>query len=187
MALAINGTALAKYVFERRGNADGAIASSTKSDRVNYLPRMNSSNYLNPHQLELGYENLGAKVLLVDDSLIWRQTLALTLQNSGYQVLQVGDGYEALEQLRSQPDIQLVICDLEMPRLNGFEFLNQRQQDSRSQIPVIILTSSSGEQHRLLAMELGASAYMNKPYLEQELLATVAELLQKKWIERTHS
>ena len=189
LALAIDGTALAKYVFERRGDASGAIASSTHSDRarVNHLPKMNSSNYLNPHQLELGYENLGAKVLLVDDSLIWRQTLALTLQNSGYQVIQVGDGYEALEQLRSQPDIQLVICDLEMPRLNGFEFLNQRQQDSRSQIPVIILTSSSGEQHRLLAMELGASAYMNKPYLEQELLATVADLLQKKWIERTHS
>ena len=133
LALAIDGTALAKYVFEQRsGDASRAIASSTHSDRarVNHLPKMNSSNYLNPHQLELGYENLGAKVLLVDDSLIWRQTLALTLQNSGYQVLQVGDGYEALEQLRSQPDIQLVICDLEMPRLNGFEFLNQRQQDS---------------------------------------------------------
>jgi two-component system, chemotaxis family, sensor histidine kinase and response regulator PixL len=191
LALAIDGTALAKYVFEqRRGDASGAIASSTHSDRapVNHLPKMNSSNYLNPHQLELGYENLEAKVLLVDDSLIWRQTLALTLQNSGYQVIQVGDGYEALEQLRSQPDLQLIICDLEMPRLNGFEFLNQRQQDSLiSQLPVIILTSSSGEQHRLLAMELGASAYMNKPYLEQELLATVADLIRKKWLESTHS
>ncbi|HCF29852.1 MAG TPA: hybrid sensor histidine kinase/response regulator [Cyanobacteria bacterium UBA11049] len=189
LALAIDGTALAKYVFEQlRSDADGAIASSTHSGaRVNHLPGMISSNYLNPHQLELGYENLGAKVLLVDDSLIWRQTLALTLQNSGYQVVQVGDGYEALEQLRSQPDIQLVICDLEMPHLNGFEFLNQRQQDSKqSQIPVIILTSSTGEQQRLLAMELGASAYMNKPYLDRELLATVADLLRKKWLERTH-
>lgn len=186
LALAIDGTALAKYVFEKLNrNATNAIASSTHSDRpyVNHLPAA-SSNYLDRQNAK---EDLGA-ILLVDDSLIWLQTLALTLQNSGYQVIQVSDGYEALEQLRSQPDIQLIICDLEMPRLNGFEFLNHRQQDpTLSQIPVIILTSSSGEQHRLLAMELGASAYMNKPYIETELLATVADLLGKHKLKRTYS
>jgi chemotaxis family two-component system sensor histidine kinase/response regulator PixL len=64
--------------------------------------------------------------------------------------------------------------------MNGFEFLNYRRQDLiLVEIPVIILTSRSGEQQRLIAIELGATAYMTKPYIEQQLLATVAGLLHK--------
>ena len=81
-------------------------------------------------------------LLLVDDSLTLRQTLALTFQKSGYQVIEARDGYEAIEQLQLQSAIQLVICDLDMPRMNGFEFLNYRQQNpALAEIPVIILTS----------------------------------------------
>ncbi len=121
-------------------------------------------------------------LLVVDDSLTLRQTLALTLQKSGYQVLQAGDGYEAIEQLRLQPAIRLVICDIEMQRMNGFEFLNYRLHDpTLAEIPVVILTSQSGEKQRLIAEELGASAYISKPYLEEQLLAIVADLLPKKY------
>ena len=64
--------------------------------------------------------------------------------------------------------------------MNGFEFLNYRQQNpALAEIPIVILTSRSGEKHRLVAMELGATAFLNKPYLEQQLLATVAGLLGK--------
>lgn len=184
LALVIDGSALAKYVSDQNTNAPTRVAPSTyMGDTFVSHITPTSSNYLNPQQPSLpdwGFRNSGVKVLLVDDSLTWRETLALTLQNYGYQVLQVGDGYEAIEQLRSQPDIQLVICDLEMPRMNGFEFLNHRRQEPiLSQIPVIILTSSTGEKHRLVASELGATVYMNKPYLEQELLAIVADLIYK--------
>ncbi|NET58114.1 MAG: response regulator [Symploca sp. SIO2E6] len=118
------------------------------------------------------------KVLLVDDSITVRQTLAMTLERVGYQVLQAKDGYEALEQLHNHQEIQVVLCDIEMPRMNGFEFLKHHQQDpSLKTIPVVILTSRSGEKHRLIAVELGATAYITKPYLEPELLATVEDVL----------
>ncbi|MBE9127885.1 hybrid sensor histidine kinase/response regulator [Coleofasciculus sp. LEGE 07081] len=120
-------------------------------------------------------------VLLVDDSVTVRQSLAMTLQHSGYQVLQARDGCEAIEQLQRHPQIQLVICDIEMPRMNGFEFLKHCQHDSvLAYIPVAILSSRSGEKHRLIAEELGAIAYITKPYLEHELLAIVSDALKIK-------
>ncbi|NEP63516.1 MAG: response regulator, partial [Symploca sp. SIO2G7] len=116
-------------------------------------------------------------ILLVDDSITLRQTLAMTLEKANYRVVQAKDGYEALEKLQQQMDIQLVICDIEMPRMNGFEFLKYRQQDpTLVDIPVVILTSRSGEKHRLIATELGATTYLTKPYLEQELLNKVKNL-----------
>ncbi|NEP62244.1 MAG: response regulator, partial [Symploca sp. SIO2G7] len=116
--------------------------------------------------------------LLVDDSITVRQTLSMTLERAGYQVFQAKDGYEALEQLRSHQEIQVVLCDIEMPRMNGFEFLKHHQQDpSLKTIPVIILTSRSGEKHRLIAVELGATAYITKPYIEHQLLTTVEDVL----------
>jgi CheY-like chemotaxis protein len=119
-------------------------------------------------------------VLLVDDSITLRQTLALTLERSGYQVLQAKDGYEAIEQLQHQTGIELVLCDIEMPRMNGFEFLKYRQQDAAlAEIPVVILTSRSGEKHRLIAAELGANDYITKPFLEHKLLATLTGVLEK--------
>jgi CheY-like chemotaxis protein len=123
----------------------------------------------------------GKMILLVDDSITLRQTLALTLQKAGYQVLQAKDGYEAIEQLRHQANnIGLVICDIEMPRMNGFEFLKHRQQDpSLVNIPTIMLTSRSGEKHRLIASELGATDYITKPFIEHSLLARVMAVLQK--------
>jgi CheY-like chemotaxis protein len=116
----------------------------------------------------------------VDDSITVRQTLVLTLQKAGYQVLQAKDGYEAIEQLKHHTDIQLVICDIEMPRMNGFEFLKHRQQDRvLADIPVVMLTSRSASKHRLIASELGATGYLTKPYLEHELLAMVTDVIEE--------
>ncbi|GAC1448559.1 MAG: hypothetical protein NVS2B14_17010 [Chamaesiphon sp.] len=118
-------------------------------------------------------------ILVVDDSIALRQTLALTLQKAGYRILQARDGREAIEQLQQNSSIQLVICDVEMPNMNGFEFLSQRRQDPvLSKIPVAMLTSRSSDKHRRLATHLGASAYFTKPYLEQEFLAGIKEILQ---------
>ncbi len=117
------------------------------------------------------------KILVVDDATTLRRTLALFLEREGFRVLQAQDGQEALDQLH-QAEVQLVVCDIEMPNMNGFEFLNCRRQDPQlAQIPVIILTSRSNEKHRWLALRLGAEAYFTKPYLEQELLTTLKALL----------
>jgi chemotaxis family two-component system sensor histidine kinase/response regulator PixL len=120
-------------------------------------------------------------LLVVDDSIALRQTLALTLQKAGYRVLQARDGREAIEQLQQNSSIQLVICDVEMPNMNGFEFLNHRRQEpTLSKIPVVMLTSRSSEKHRQLASHLGASAYFTKPYLEQEFLASLKTIVDQE-------
>jgi chemotaxis protein histidine kinase CheA/ActR/RegA family two-component response regulator len=122
----------------------------------------------------------GARILIVDDSLTTRQSVAIALQKAGYSVFQAQDGHKALEQFQNLSNIQLVICDIEMPRMNGFEFLRSRQQiPGLADIPVLILSSQSSEKHRSLASQLGATVYMTKPYMEQKLLTMVANLLER--------
>ncbi|MBF2007730.1 MAG: response regulator [Chlorogloeopsis fritschii C42_A2020_084] len=117
-------------------------------------------------------------ILVVDDAISLRQTLSLTLQKSGYQVLQAQNGMEALEQLQRHPEVSLVISDLEMPRMNGFELLNNvRQNKNLASKPILILTSRSADKHRQLAQALGASAYLTKPYLEHEFLSIIKNLM----------
>ncbi len=192
LSLVIDGAAVVKYVLDqqRSGSTNRALVSFTppilspRPERRALSAEGSRPRSLAP-QLPVQPDSKprampGETLLLVDDSITVRQTLALTLQKSGYQVLQARDGYEAIEQLQLQPAIRLVICDIEMPRMNGFEFLHYRLQNpALADIPVVILTSRSGDKHRLLAMELGATAYLNKPYLEQQLLATVAGLIDK--------
>ncbi|ELR96850.1 hybrid sensor histidine kinase/response regulator [Gloeocapsa sp. PCC 73106] len=115
-------------------------------------------------------------VMVVDDSINVRRFLALTLEKVGYRVEQAKDGQEALEKLNNS-NIELVICDIEMPRLDGYGFLNQvRSHPQYQSLPVIMLTSRSGEKHRQTAMSLGATAYFSKPFQEQVLLATLKSL-----------
>jgi CheY-like chemotaxis protein len=120
------------------------------------------------------------RILVVEDSITTRQALVLTLQKAGYQVFQAQDGQEGIEQLQHQVGIQLVICDIEMPHVNGFEFLRHCQQiPGLADIPVLTLTSRNDEQYRLLASQLGTAAYMTKPYMEHKLLGMVANLLEE--------
>ncbi|HEY9596905.1 MAG TPA: response regulator, partial [Cyanophyceae cyanobacterium] len=119
-------------------------------------------------------------VLVVDDAVALRRTLALTLERAGCQVLQARDGREAIEQLQQSPSVKLVVCDIEMPNMNGFEFLSYRRQDPQlSKIPVAMLTSRSNDKHRWLAMQLGATAYFTKPYLEQEFVAAIKQIIEQ--------
>ncbi len=117
-------------------------------------------------------------ILVVDDSATLRRTLALTLQRTGYRVLQAKDGYDALEQLQQNSGVKLVICDIEMPNMNGFEFLGKRRgYPDLMEIPVAMLTSRSSEKHRQLATHLGASAYFTKPYIENQFLEAIQGLM----------
>ncbi|HEY9628204.1 MAG TPA: hybrid sensor histidine kinase/response regulator [Coleofasciculaceae cyanobacterium] len=119
-----------------------------------------------------------ATILVVDDAITLRQTLALSLERAGFRVLQARDGWEAIDQLRHAA-VKLVICDVEMPNMNGFEFLSHRRQDPQlSEIPVVMLTSRSNNKHRWLALKLGAVDYFSKPYLEQEFLAAIEKIIQ---------
>jgi two-component system, chemotaxis family, sensor histidine kinase and response regulator PixL len=116
-------------------------------------------------------------ILVVDDSITVRRFLALTLEKAGYRVEQAKDGREALDKLQAGLAVQAAISDVEMPRLDGYGFLAQVKSDPNCQhIPIVMLTSRSGDKHRQLAMNLGASAYFSKPFKEQELLKMLTEL-----------
>ncbi|MEH1841598.1 MAG: hybrid sensor histidine kinase/response regulator [Nostoc sp.] len=118
-------------------------------------------------------------ILIVDDSINVRRFLALTLEKGGYQVEQAKDGQDALEKLHSGLKVEAVICDIEMPRLDGYGFLGKINSDVNTKnIPVAMLTSRSSNKHRQLAMQLGARAYFSKPYNEQELLQTLEEIIR---------
>lgn len=117
-------------------------------------------------------------VLVVDDAATLRRTLALSLERNGFRVLQAQDGREAIEQLQENLSVQLVVCDVEMPNMNGFDFLNHRRQDPKLlEIPVVMLTSRSNDKHRWLAMHLGATAYFTKPYIEQGFLKAIKDIV----------
>lgn len=127
-----------------------------------------------------------ATILVVDDSAALRRTLAFTLEKSGYRVMQAKDGQEALKTLAQTSDVDLIICDVEMPNLNGFEFLGQRRRNADMlKIPVAMLTSRGSDKHRQLAMTLGANAYFTKPYIEQQFLIAVNELLASGQLSAT--
>ena len=105
--------------------------------------------------------------------------MADALQKADYQVIQAKDGAEALQQIERYPGIQAILCDIEMPGMNGFEFLKVRQQDQRiAAIPTVMLTSRAGDKHRLLTKTLGATDYLTKPYLTPQLLKTVADAIE---------
>jgi CheY-like chemotaxis protein/two-component sensor histidine kinase len=121
-------------------------------------------------------------ILVAEDSVATRKMLEKVLSAVGYQVIVCRDGQEAVEALnQTQTKIDLVLSDVEMPRLNGFELLqNIRSHSVWQNVPVVMATSRTGDRHRQQAMQLGATAYLGKPVQPQELLETVESLLANR-------
>ena len=119
----------------------------------------------------------GGLILAVDDQPNLREYVQQVLTLEGYQVLTARNGVEALEILESHP-VNLILADIAMPRMNGYELTEQVRDDPHyKDIPIIIITSRSGAKHRNRAMELGATLYLTKPYQEQELMEAINSVL----------
>jgi two-component system, chemotaxis family, sensor histidine kinase and response regulator PixL len=130
--------------------------------------------------------NTAPTILVVDDSITIRETLTLVLQQAGYRVLKAQDGWEAIAILKSNPQIKLVVSDIDMPQMNGFEFLSHRRHDAKlAKIPVFVFSSRSNEKHRKIALQIGATAYFIKPSIEDELLGAIVKLLGQPKTERS--
>jgi chemosensory pili system protein ChpA (sensor histidine kinase/response regulator) len=133
-----------------------------------------------PKVVNLELEGQKDTILVVDDSINVRRFLSLTLEKAGYRVEQAIDGEEALEKLLTALPIKAVICDVDMPRLDGYGFLGRVKSNSKfKQLPIAMLTSRNGQKDRQLAMQLGATAYFSKPYNEHELLQAIKKMLAK--------
>lgn len=118
-----------------------------------------------------------AQVLVVDDSTSVRNTLSALLRDADYRVTTARDGLEAIQALKDQ-HFSLVMTDLEMPRLNGFELTEFiRQRSSQPDVPVIMLTSRGQDKHRTRAEQVGVTAFLMKPYSDQDLVNMVRNLL----------
>lgn len=121
--------------------------------------------------------NAPPRVMVVDDSLTVRKVTGRNLGRHGMEVSMARDGFDALDQLaNARPDVMLV--DIEMPKMDGYELITRVRQDANhGDVPILVITSRAGAKHRDKAMELGANAYLTKPYQERELLDEVNALL----------
>jgi chemosensory pili system protein ChpA (sensor histidine kinase/response regulator) len=112
-------------------------------------------------------------VLVVDDSLTVRRVTQRLLVREGYRVSLAKDGLDALERLAEEKP-QMVLSDIEMPRMDGFDLVRNIRGDARLRdLPVIMITSRIAQKHRDYAAELGVDHYLGKPYSEEDLLALI--------------
>jgi len=136
-------------------------------------------------------ESLGAKkrlageararcVMVVDDSVTVRKVTSRLLERQGIDVIVAKDGVEAVAMLQERkPDLMLL--DIEMPRMDGFEVARQVRHDARlSDLPIIMISSRTGTKHKEHAAELGVNDFLGKPFQESELLAKIDELVHEK-------
>jgi len=117
-------------------------------------------------------------VMVVDDSITMRRVTARILEHYGLEVITARDGVEAVDMLFERvPDLMLL--DIEMPRMDGFELATYVRDDTRlSHVPIMMITSRSGDKHRQHAKELGVNRYLIKPYQEANLVRNVFEMLE---------
>ena len=120
---------------------------------------------------------MGATILVVDDSSLIRQQVSRALQGAGFVVVEAVDGVDALEKLAATPEARLVVCDVNMPRMGGLEFLESVPRTEREPIvPVLMLTTEGQPDLVQRAKALGAKGWLSKPFKPEILLATARKL-----------
>ncbi len=121
--------------------------------------------------------------MIVDDSITVRRVMERFLQRNGMRVVTAKDGLDAVSQLQdNKPDI--ILLDIEMPRMDGYEFASHVRNDERfSDVPIIMITSRVGDKHRARAIELGVNDYLGKPYQDPKLLEAIQSLLEERGIK----
>jgi chemosensory pili system protein ChpA (sensor histidine kinase/response regulator) len=136
---------------EWRSRAAGTVQRATRDDRI--------------------------VALVVDDSITVRRVTQRLLERNGLRVITARDGVDALAVLQEHtPDV--ILLDIEMPRMDGYEVASRVRGDPRiADVPIIMITSRVGEKHRTRAIELGVDDYLGKPYQESQLLEAIEPLV----------
>ena len=155
-------------LFAREAKESLAVTTTTESA---LLPEYEGG------QRTVTEEKVLAPILLIDDSLSIRKFVGRMLENAGYQVETAVDGEDGLRKASAQ-SYRLIITDLEMPKLNGFEVIQAlRSRSQTQQTPVVVMTTRAGDKHRQMAINIGANAYIAKPVEERALLQEV-----ERWV-----
>jgi two-component system chemotaxis response regulator CheY len=120
---------------------------------------------------------LSKRVLVVDDSETVRQLVGVALQQGGYEIVEAVDGVDGLNKLSTERDISMVICDINMPRMNGLEMIEQiAQSKTIKKLPVVMLTTEGQPALIQRARQAGAKGWIVKPFKPDLLLAAVNKL-----------
>jgi chemosensory pili system protein ChpA (sensor histidine kinase/response regulator) len=116
-------------------------------------------------------------VMVVDDSITVRKVTSRLLERNGFRILTAKDGVDAMGQLQEVvPDMMLL--DIEMPRMDGFELATHMRNDTRlKHVPIIMITSRTGDKHRERAQQIGVNNYLGKPYQESDLLDSIYSII----------
>mgnify|MGYP000444215699 CR=1 FL=1 len=117
------------------------------------------------------------KILVVDDESRMRKLVKDFLVKAGYDVIEAGDGEQAVDTFYAQKDIALIILDVMMPKMDGWQVCREIRQNSK--VPIIMLTAKSAEIDKVVGLEIGADDYVTKPYSFRELLARIRAVLRR--------
>ncbi len=140
------------------------------------VARMNAGARLPSVPVDSGEESR-LVVMVVDDSITVRKVTTRLLERNGYKVLTAKDGVDAMGQLQEVvPDMMLL--DIEMPRMDGFELATHMRNDAElKHVPIIMITSRTGDKHRERAQQIGVNNYLGKPYQENDLLDSIQRII----------
>ena len=117
-------------------------------------------------------------ILLVDDSKTVRNLVAFIMKKEGFRVTTAEDGLDGLEKLYSADHVDLIITDINMPRMDGFTFIKSvREQDSFRNVPIVVLSTEGKEKDIQHGMSLGANLYMVKPAQPEMMVKNIRMLL----------
>jgi two-component system chemotaxis response regulator CheY len=116
------------------------------------------------------------KVMIVDDSRTVRQQVVAALGPAGFEVVEAQDGIEALERMKATSDLALIICDVNMPRMNGLEMLGAARESGLLSIPVVMLTTEGRTDLIEKAKRAGARGWLVKPFKPDQLIAVARKL-----------
>lgn len=170
VALIYNPVALASVYGEQ---ARQLRQTAVKLDAAGAVPGQ-------PAKALVGMANQVPLILVVDDSITVRRVTQRLLKREGYRVTLAADGLQALEKLQEEKPT-VVLSDIEMPRMDGFDLArNIRGDEHLKDLPIIMITSRIAGKHREHAKELGVDHYLGKPYSEEELLGLVRSYCDQK-------
>jgi chemosensory pili system protein ChpA (sensor histidine kinase/response regulator) len=128
----------------------------------------------------LSIESRDTRLLLIDDSLSIRKFVGKMLESAGYQIDTAVDGEDGLRKA-SAVKYRMILTDLEMPKLNGFEVIQAlRSRPETKETPIVVMTTRAGDKHRQMALNIGANSYIAKPVEERMLLQEV-----ERWVSKT--
>jgi chemotaxis protein histidine kinase CheA/ActR/RegA family two-component response regulator len=185
----INSHNLSASYPQTQGSSSQVVSSTLPTEIMATPPGSGSAPFVisshlptpsAPHRVALGSSAQSAYVLVVDDSPSVRRVVSNMLRANGWDVQTARDGVEALEVIARQIPAA-VLLDIEMPRMDGYELMaTVRSQEQYRNLPLIVLTSRAATKHHQRAFQLGADAYLVKPYQDEELLSTLARLVKEQ-------